>query len=200
MKRIAGARARILAVLVASLGLAFTTKECGGQEKASSSSRTEAQRQDDIVKEIVKVLTEAFREANNEEAPKENIDYRSDSEIIKGLYASMNARLNKITVKIPGADTQEMVPGIIVFSRAIKNSGGRIEYCRVNRNESLGAIIRPFVPEIFREGKELIAEAIRKTRIPNVAKYYSVYAYLRDDNRTVEFLEFRKRTYDNERC
>lgn len=127
--------------------------------------------------------------------PQESIEYKDDKQLARDVIASMKAGLTSIRVAVPGFDTEEMVPGVLVFTRAVKDTGGSIKYCKKDeRRSGIGSLIVGFAfPYVLKEGKDFIASEMSRAQIPELAKRYDVLAYVRADGRTADYIEFKKR-------
>jgi len=145
-----------------------------------------------VLESIVNGVDEGLKSGK----PQEKIEYKDDEQVARDISASMKAKLTRIRVDVPGFDTQEMVPGIIVFSKAVKDAGGKIIYCKLEEKEAVGEVILGFIiPYVLKQGKDFIAAEVAKAQIPQLAKRYHAFAYVRSDGRTAEYVQFRKRSY-----
>jgi hypothetical protein len=145
-----------------------------------------------VVNGIVKGADQGQKQST---PPKERIAYADDEQLGRELTSSMKARMPRIRVDVPGLDTQEMVSGVIVFSKVVKETGGKIIYCDLQNKESTRAspIAGLILPTLTKPISEAIAAEIKRAEIPSLAKQYHLLVYVRDDKRTSEYIVLRKR-------
>jgi hypothetical protein len=185
-------RVRIAAILLAGvLAVSSFPMLALTQGKGSKSGAT-AKKID--WENALKTVLQGAEQGMKAGVPKEKISYTDDQQVAQDISGSMKARITRIRVDVPGFDTQEMVPGVIVFAKAVKETGGQIVYCKVDQQRGLGGIALSFIlPELVKSGKDWIAAEMARAQIPGLARSYHVFAYVRDDNRTAEYVLFRKR-------
>ena len=174
--------------------LAFTSYGSITANAASSTNNTA------IYEQIFKAIAEVASGTRAMPKSKREIEYDRDSkDFSTAVYASMRAGLTKITVKMDGYDVTDWGPNAVIWTRAVRTSGGQVYQCPFDKKQGFAAIIIPIlIPELIKLGKELIEDAIAENRVKEYAgKYYMVINMAKKDpkvdDRAVDSIVFVKK-------